>query len=111
MKPSAVILNAMKLIATPKTWIKHDYAKSKHGTVVDSAAKDAVWFCLSGAISCAGTSDFVAKKSANLYINQITYTNFNSISITSFNDVSTTGHKKVMRVMMAAAFHALADEK
>ena len=101
-KKAAVRVRSVRgLLRSPKAWCKHSYAKNANGCDTPAQSKDAVTFCLAGALDRIYGSMYSRKKDS-AYDRLCKYLKRHyGTGIVGFNDRSSTTHAKVLKVCRA----------
>jgi len=112
--PANVLLSMVDLLDDPAKWIKAVLARDKNGVRLSPCSPSAYSFCLIGAslkVSYMPGHYTKAERLADeVLVSTIqSMTNVNSVAI--FNDSDDTTHKKMLEVLISAAFLALSEEE
>lgn len=109
-KTTEILLNAMALLEDPDRWAKRSYARTATGDTTDTSSPEACKFCMLGAVEVFTGTGVAPYRHARQMLMGVLLDHTKYITVPGFNDHGFTNHEKVMQVMTAAAFEALAAE-
>lgn len=95
----AIAIEARKLLETPKAWTKGTYARDADGNKVSSYDKNAVCWCLEGAIHKA--SDSLRGHSTEIWdvMEKFLQDKYGYLNIASYNDQTVREHSDVIQML------------
>jgi hypothetical protein len=106
MSAVTVLRKTRDILRAKKRWTQGTFAKDANGLPVHSLNKDAVCFCLSGALNKASKSRGWEGEARGFILECIDLK-----SLILYNDDTTRKHSEIVATLNAAIKLALADEK